>query len=398
MPFVKETVEMKREQFVQEVLAKKKSKSALCREYQISRPTGDLWIARYENGEGLSDKSKAPFHTANKTPEKTEEKIVNARLKEPALGAKKIRQMLINAGEKEIPSVSTVNAILHRNKLISKEASLAATPCKRFEKEVSNMMWQCDFKGNYECGDGNRCHPLSIVDDHSRFCISADAKANEQYEGTAESFLAAFEMHGLPDVLLCDNGNPWGASQSGGVTKFEVWLMELGVLTIHIRPKHPQTQGKVERFNGSFKAERLKFRMPDNLADADIQRQEYRNFYNNERPHHALNLDVPAKHYEPSKRPFTSKIDDWDYGEGYETRIIKKTGYLTYGGQGYFLGEAYRQKTIAIKPSSVDGYLNLYFRQFKIGSINLHENSISSRKIYLIDNDPRSVVEDFRKS
>lgn len=193
----------------------------------------------------------------------------------------------------------------------------------------------------------------------------------------------------MPDILLCDNGNPWGASQSSGTTKFEVWLAELGILTIHIRARHPQTQGKVERFNGAFKQERLNFYLPLDLSDADRQRQEYRNFYNNDRPHHALNLDTPAQHYKRSDKNFKEKIETWVYEKDYETRIIKNSGYLTYGGKGYFLSEAWGGKTLGIKPSSVDGFINLFYRQFKVGRVNLKENTVVSRKIRLIENDPR---------
>jgi transposase InsO family protein len=390
VPWEERTVEMNREEFVRRVLAGEKSKSALCREYRISRPTGEKWLKRNELGEGFKDRSKAPFHTPNKINVETEELIIAARKKEPAIGATKIRKMLSNKGKTDLPCISTVNAVLKRNNLITPEASQAATPYTRFEKEAPNIMWQADFKGHYAMRDGKRCHPLSIIDDHSRFCLCADAKPNEKREGVEESFRRIFKEYGMPEILLCDNGNPWGTSQSTGYTLFELWLMELGILTVHIRPRHPQTQGKTEKFNRSFKDERLKFYVPSDLQDADRQRTEYRSFYNNERPHFALDLDVPASHYQPSKREFPIKIKDWEYGSEYETRKIKSTGFLTYGGQGYFLSEAFGGKMIAIKPSSKEGFLNIYYRQFRIARIDLKERSVVSRRSYLIEGDPRS--------
>lgn len=395
MPWKEKTVEMNREEFVRRVLAKEKSKSALCREYGISRPTGDKWIKRYKAGEGVKSRSRAPFHTANRIDEEMEELIVAARKKEPGIGAAKIHRILSNAGHEGLPSISTVNAVFKRNNLITKEASLAATPNKRFEKEAPNIMWQVDFKGSYLMRNGQRCHALSLIDDHSRFCLCADAKANEQLEGVVESFKKVFKEYGLPQILLCDNGNPWGASQSGAYTKFEVWLMDQGVLTIHIRPRHPQTQGKNERFNGSYNQERLNFYIPDDLADADCQRIEFRGFYNNVRPHHALGMDVPAQHYEPSERKYTEEPKEWQYGSEYKLRKIKSSGYLTYEGHGYFLSEAFAGRTIAVKPSSTEGFLNLYYRQFRIGRINLNEQTVVSRKCYLIEGDPRVQGHDF---
>lgn len=390
MPWEVRTVKMNREEFVRRVLAQEKSKSALCREYGISRPTGDKWLKRNELGEGFEDRSKIPFHTPNKINVETEELIIKARKKEPAIGATKIRRMLSNIGATGLPCISTVNAVLKRNHLITLEASQAATPYTRFEKESPNIMWQADFKGHYAMRNGQRCHPLSIIDDHSRFCLCADAKTDEKRDGVVASFRKIFKKYGMPEILLCDNGNPWGKSQSAGYTQFEIWLMELGILTIHIRPYHPQTQGKTERFNRSFKDERLKYYVPIDMQDADRQRTEYRDFYNNERPHFALDLDVPAQHYKPSERIFTEKIKDWDYGSEYELRKIKSTGFVTYGSQGYFLSESFGGKTIAIKPSSKDGLLNVFYRQFRIARIDLKERTVISRRIYLIEGDPRS--------
>lgn len=390
MPWEERTVENNRAEFVKRMLAGEKSKSALCREYGISRPTGDKWVKRFQSNEGFQDRSRAPFHTPNKIDSDIETFIVEARKKEPAIGATKIQRMLSNKKHIELPCISTVNAVLKRNKLITREASLAATPCKRFEKEEPNILWQADFKGHYGMGNGKRCHPLSVIDDHSRFCLCADAKPNEQREGVEESFRRVFREYGMPQILLCDNGNPWGTSQSTGYTLFETWLMDLGILTVHIRPLHPQTQGKIERFNRSFKDERLKFYMPHDLADADRQRAEYRQFYNNERPHHALKLDVPAQRYNPSDRAFIEEPKAWEYGPEHEVRRVKRTGFLTYDGQGYFLSEAFGGRTIALKPSSKDGFLNLYYRQFRIGRIDLRERTVVSRRCYLIEGDPRS--------
>lgn len=390
MPWKERTVTMNREEFIKRVLAKEKSKSALCREYGISRPTGDKWIKRYENGEGLQERSRAPFHTPNKLDSETEELIVNARKKEPAIGAMKIHRMLSNEGHLNLPCASTVNAVFKRNGLITREASLAATPCIRFEKEAPNVMWQTDFKGDYAMGNGKRCHPLSVIDDRSRFCLCADAKTDEKREGVEESFKNMMREYGKPEILLCDNGNPWGTSQSAGYTKFEVWLMEHGILTIHIRPWHPQTQGKDERFNRSFKDERLKFYIPKDMEDAARQRSEYRDFYNNHRPHHALNLDVPAKHYRPSERLYNEKTEEWEYGSEYKLCKVKGNGYITYDRHGYFFSEAFKEKTIALKASSKDGIVNIYFRKFRVGRIDLKERAIVSRKSYLIEGDPRT--------
>lgn len=384
------TMEQNREEFVKRVLLHEKPKIELCREYGISRPTGDKWIKRFNKSGDLSNQSRRPFHTVNKISIEAEERIVAARRLEPAIGAMKMRRMLTNGGWESPPSVSTINAVLKRNNLITQEASENAQPYVSFVKDKPNDMWQVDFKGDFLLRNKTRCHPLSIIDDHSRYCLNGDAKANEQFPGVQESLLKTFIEYGLPDSLLCDNGSPWGSSQTTSITLFEVWLMELGILTLHIHPKHPQTQGKVERFNGSYKKERLNFYVPDDLRDAQMCRLEYRDFYNNHRPHHALNLDCPAQHYAPSLRKLMEKISPWEYELGAELRQVKSTGYISYGGQGFYLSEGLGDKTVAIFPSGEDGVMNIVFRQFRVARLNLREHAIISRRVYLLRNDPRS--------
>jgi transposase InsO family protein len=326
---------------------------------------------------------------ANRISKEKEELIVNYRKQYPAIGAIKIKRMLENSGENDIPCSSTINEIFKRNGLITKEASQKSTPYKRFEKEKPNEMWQADFKGNFGMKDGNRCHPLNIIDDCSRFNLCSDALKHESYEPVRKSITRLFKLYGMPEIFLCDNGNPWGTSQSTGYTHFEVWLMELGILPIHGRIRHPQTQGKEESFNRSMTRELLKRVEIVNIADAQIKFDEYRKFYNEIRPHHALNLETPAKIYRQSDRIYNSKIEAFEYPVGYEIRKIKSSGYLTYRGQGYFLSESFGNKEIAIRESSIKNNITLFFRQFKIGRIDVDKRSFSMKKIYLAENDPR---------
>lgn len=380
MPWKGQAMEEQRLDFVRRALTEEKSKKSLCLEYGISRPTGDKWIKRFLCGESLNDKSKAPFHTPNKTSAAIEEAVVLLRLKHPAIGAKKLKRMLENQG-KPAPAYSTINAILHRNGLITKEATQAATPYKRFEKESPNDMWQADFKGHFAMQNSERCHPLTVLDDHSRYCLCIDAKQDERYAGTKESFLRMFENYGLPKTLLCDNGNPWGTSQSSGYTKFEVWLMNLGILTIHGRIRHPQTQGKEERFNGTLKKELLKHRRLEDFSHAQQQFDEFRHFYNHQRPHHALNLETPSSRYTSSKRKLPKTIEKWEYNQDFTVRKIKTSGYINFNGQGYFISEAFAGKTVGIiEAKEQSNIFMVCYRQFCVAKINVDERVTDSRK------------------
>ncbi len=389
MPWKEKSVEQMREEFVKRVLSKEKSKSELCREYGISRPTGDKWIKRFLQEDDLSDKSRAPFKTANKTSVEMEHFIVDYRKKYPAIGAVKIHRMLQDEGYVNIPCSSTINEIFKRNGLITREASLAATPYKRFQKAYPNEMWQADFKGDFLLQNKQRCFPLNILDDCTRFNLCCRPLPNVRFATVKPVMEDIFYEFGLPFSFLCDNGHPWGSSQGLGYSMFEVWFMDLGILTLHGRILHPQTQGKEESFNGSMKRELLKYTKIDDFTDAERKFNEYRDFFNNKRPHHSLNLDTPSKHYIKSNTEYSTKIRKWEYPENCTPHKVKSTGYFSYKGRSYYLSEAFAGKEIAIRESSTNGCINLYYRQFIIGKLNLDKRAYEFKRAYLITGDPR---------
>lgn len=392
MAWEERTVEKMREEFARRVLAQEQTKAALCREYGISRPTGDKWLERFRDGESMSDRSRAPLTTPGRISAELEAEIVRIRRLHPALGAVKLRQIMLNAGYTDLPCARTFNNVFARHGLIEKEASQAATPYQRFEKCAPNEMWQADFKGHFRMEDGYRCHPLNIIDDCSRFNLCIEALTQETFQAVKPVLERIFKEYGLPFSFLCDNGNPWGTSQSLGYSRLEVWLMELGILTLHGRPLHPQTQGKEERFNRSFTRECLKGKSFADQAHAQSCFDEYRTFYNEVRPHFALELGVPSSRYEPSSRQMPDVISDWEYGPEYQLCKVKETGYFNYKGQGFYLSEAFAGKTIAVRESHLPGQITLIFRQFKIGRIDLDDRVYTLRKAYLLEGDPRANV------
>lgn len=390
MPWEEKGLAQMREEFVARVQSGEKSKAALCREYGITRRTGDKWLARFRSGESLEDRSRSPFHTPNKTDVDIERRIVEYRREHPGIGASKIHCILQRDEHITVPSVKTVNNILKRNGLILPEDSRAATPHQRYEKDYPNEMWQADYKGDFLMEDRNRCHPLNIIDDCTRFNICCKAMSTETFEEIKPVMIALFREYGMPFSLLCDNGNPWGTAQSTGYTRFEVWLMELGILTLHGRALHPQTQGKDESFNRSMTKELLRYRKFADMEDAEESFRRYRDFYNNERPHMAINMEVPAARYSPSERAYPETIGAWEYPNGCELRRVRSSGYFNLCGNGYFLSEAFGEKEIAVSRSQEDKCYDLYFRQFHIGRINTEKRVFTFKRAYLIEEDPRT--------
>lgn len=380
MPWECKTLEHIRKEFVAKAIMKNDSLSSLCREYGISRPTAYKWIERYKNGDSLSDKSHEPFSKPFKTSPHQEELILVTRMNHPTWGARKLHRFLQNKGYENLPAVSTISDILKRNGFISKEASKAHTPYKRFEKEAPNMLWQMDFKGHFGMLNNERCHPLTVLDDHSRFSLCIDAKDNERWKSTKASIVRLFHEFGMPDAILCDNGKPWGDS-ANGYSLFDLWMMQLGVLPIHGKPLHPQTQGKEERFHRTLKADLLSKVPISDLIHAQKEFDSFRYCYNNERPHEALNLDVPAKHYRASKKKYTALAPEPEYDTGRILRKVNCKGYISINQHRYYLSETFIGKYLELVEESND-MVSLHYGNFQIAKIDMDEQLFVSRRIY----------------
>ena len=380
MPWKDKTVDELRREFV-EAAKSCKNFSSLCREFEITRATGYKWLERYKNDETLSDRSRRPNITANKTPREIENQIIKARAIHPGWGAKKIKVSLENIGI-EMPCIKTVNNILNRYGCISKEESLKHKAFTRFEKERCNEMWQTDFKGEFKMQDGNYCFPLDIFDDHSRFVIRI--KPSESTSNLVlPTFKEAFYEYGMPDSVLSDNGAQFAGFRQG-YTQFEKWLMNHDVLPIHGRIKHPQTQGKIERFHRAMNQELLKHYIPKDIADAERVLNDWRNCYNNERPHEALGMRRPSDIYVPSTRTYSDRVDKYEYSGQYHVIKVNNWGYVRFGGRQIYLSETMIDEHIEFRPNHNRDTFIACYRNFAIGEFDVHTGKLLHRKIWRI--------------
>lgn len=378
MPWKEKTVEELRKEFCEEA-KRTKNFSSLCREFDITRKTGYKWLERYKQNETLSNKSHRPETVANKTDVNVEEKILLVRKENPEWGGKTIRKYLENQGILGLPCVKTCDNILKRHGLVCKERSLAATAYKRFEKDRCNEMWQTDFKGQFTMEDGNKCFPLTILDDHSRFSIKIAPKLNTL--GVMDSFREAFLDYGMPDSVLSDNGGTFKGF-NGGYTTFERWLMEHDILPIHGRIKHPQTQGKIERFHKTMKNECLKHSKIADIHSANEVLQEWRNKYNYLRPHHAINLKCPGTVYVKSNQVYTDKIPSYEYGGEYHVLKVNSWGYVRFNGFQVYLSETMIHQFIEFRPNPHGETFYAYFRNFRIAEFDSFDGKLLNRSIF----------------
>lgn len=378
MPWKEKTVEDLRKEF-SEAAESCTNFSSLCREFGITRATGYKWVKRFENNEDLSNRSKRPIITPSKTSEEIENKIIETRNKYPGWGARKIKRTLENEGTM-LPCEKTVNNILKRYGCISKEESLKRKPYTRFEKERCNEMWQTDFKGEFKMQNGSYCFPLDIIDDHSRYILKL--KASERMSNLVLSvFREAFYEYGMPDSVLSDNG-PQFSGLRKGYTQLEKWLMNHDVSPIHGRFKHPQTQGKIERFHKSMKDEVLKFYTPKDIQDAEHVLSEWRDCYNNKRPHEALGLMCPADVYVPSQREYCDTVEKYEHGGNYHVIKVNSWGYVRFNRWQSFLSETMIGEYIEFRPGANGDTFIACYRNFAIAEFDANTGELLNRRIH----------------
>ena len=343
----------------------------LCRRFAVSRKTGYKWLARYQAGgaAALADRSRKPRRSPQQIAPGLAAAVMALR-QETMWGSRKLRRRLQDLGHASVPAASTCTAILRRADLLHRDRPRG--PLQRFERSQPNELWQMDHKGDFATQSGQRCHALTVLDDHSRFNLVLDAAGNQRTLTVQTALTAAFERYGLPEAILCDNGGAWGNLANGaGHTPLTVWLLRLGVHVRHGRPYHPQTQGKEERFHRTLKDELLSRHTWRDLAHCATHFQRFRQRYNHERPHDSLHGDTPAVHYRPSVRSMPTHLPPLTYGE-MEVRIVRAKGVITFANQTWAIGEAFAALPIGLRPSpQADGHWDVYFGCFKLGRIDL---------------------------
>ena len=380
--------------FIHLAQSKELSFSEVCRRFDISRKTGYKWLKRAEgllkhtdssepDLSCLQDRSRRPHRSPQQTSPAIVDKILAVRDKHPTWSGRKIKRYLINHGAtpEQLPAHSTITEILKRAGRIEPKQSNCGAKIIRFERSEPNELWQMDYKGHFPMNCGSRCHPLTVLDDCSRFLIDLHASDNERSEPTQQILINAFRRHGLPDAILCDNGPPWG-SHGGEYSALEVWLMRLGIRVLHGRPYHPQTQGKAERFHQTLKYDLLKRHQWLNLAHSQQRFDQFRYTYNHDRPHESIDMRVPAQCYRPSKRSYHENMTTLEYDEAEILRVVKRKGEITFKALNFYIGQAFYGATICLKETKHPLRYHVYLGALPIGYIRLDQEPNKPRHNY----------------
>jgi transposase InsO family protein len=349
--------------------------SELCRRFGVSRSNGYKWRGRYraEGPAGLSERSRRPHHSPSRTTGELEAEVLAVRRAHPAWGGRKIRKVLERGGL-EAPSASTITDILRRAGMLTGPDAGRSRAWRRFEHAAPNDLWQMDFKGHFALADG-RCHPLTVIDDHSRYALEIGACSNEQTATVQMRLTEVFRRYGLPWRILTDNGPPWGTS--GGAqrhTPLTVWLLDLGVTVSHGRPLHPQTQGKDERFHRTLAAEVLDGRSFRSIGEAQGAFDAWREVYNTHRPHEAIGMATPSERYDVSLRPMPAAIAPPEYEPTAHVRKVDAAAWIGFKGRRLKCPRPFVGRRVALRATETDGLFDLCYRSHVLAQVDLRQN------------------------
>lgn len=368
MPWKTESVMDQRVEFVLRAAQGEETIAELCRDYGISRPTGYLWLSRYEavgSVTGLAEHSRRPLHSPRRTGEEIEAAVLALR-DEKGWGGPKLAKVLERQGLKVAPA--TAQRILKRAGRVVKPKVEKTTV--RFQREQCNELAQMDFKGEYTLASGKKCYPLTFLDDCSRYLHGLWPLPSTGGDGVKESLEGQFREYGVPKSILMDHGTPWfGTTNQHGLTWVAVWLIKQGVVLRYSGVGHPQTQGKVERLHRTLKARTRHRGEPKTMSEWRRWAPYFRYEYNHERPHEALGMKTPAEVYQAvNLRPYQKKPREWEYSGGIVKRLTTQ-GMLYYQQQTYFVSEALAAERVRV--DELDGKLLVTFRHMTVREIEV---------------------------
>ena len=375
MPWEETSVMDQKMLFVSECLRGEEAMTVLCERYGISRQTGYVLKRRYvsEGPTGLAERSRAPHRHAHATSAAAVARLIELRKRKPHWGPKKLLRVLADEGLGDgLPARSTACEILRREGLsqprrrrrrpLTMEAPFAAVA-------APNDAWCIDFKGWFRTGDGVRCDPLTVTDAFSRYLLSV--RIIEPVTAAVEAEMdRLFKQHGLPAAIRSDNGSPFAAAGAGGLTRLSARWARMGINLERIWPGQPQQNGRHERMHGTLKPEACE----PPCANAALQQHRFdvfRDEFNHERPHEALDQDRPASFYQPSSRSFSEPLGDPLYSPDEQLRRVRSSGEIKWNGALLFLSEVIVGQTVAIKQRS-DGHWLVRYANVPLGIIDQH--------------------------
>lgn len=374
MPWKAITQVQARVRFIEDWLAGSyESVAVLCRAHGVSRKTGYKWLERFKGGgrPALNDQPTRWRNHPHTTAPEVVEMVVGARKRHPTWGPRKLQASLLGRGYKS-PASSTIGAILTREGCIvpKKRKERTGEYCDGLAaQDAPNAVWAADFKGWFKLLTGAKCYPLTVSDGYSRYLLRCDALAHPDEEACRVAFDALFKENGLPQVLRTDNGTPF--SGRFGISSLSIWWVKLGITPERIQRGKPTQNGRHERIHRTLKADAIRTGVAHRMYLQQRVFDRFRNEYNTERPHEALNYRVPASLYETSPRSYPVKLRSPEYACDGDVYVVRADGSIHIPGRKLFLSPILRGEPVCVEHCEPDRMVVRY-GPLKLGTIAAH--------------------------
>ena len=343
----------------------------LCREFGISRKTGNKFKERFERlGQvGLEDQSRAPHVIPHKTPAEMMAVIVAERRRHPTWGPRKLKEILEQRLQRRLPSHSAIGEALSRAGLVvprSRRKKHVPTLTNLREVTEPNQVWCIDYKGQFRLGDRSYCYPLTMTDQYSRFVLACEGMAAISDDAAREICEEVFGQWGLPSAIRSDNGSPFSSTGLAGLTKLSAYWLRLGIGLERIRPSHPEENGRHERMHRTLKAETTR-PARTNLLQQQERFDEWCREFNYDRPHEALRMKRPVELFSPSTRQLPSPLSEPSYPTHDDVVRVNPSGQIYIAGSGTFhLTPALAGQYVGIR-EEMDGRWLVTFTSLDLG-------------------------------
>jgi transposase InsO family protein len=379
MPWKGVTVSEQRQRFLEDHQLNYYSISELAERFGISRRTAHKWIARFERHglAGYREQSRRPLSCPWQTAPAIVEELVRQRQAHPHWGPRKLLNLMHQRHRDwHLPAASTAALILARRGLVrSRRRTRRAHPgCPKTVPQGPNDIWAADYKGQFRLKNGQYCFPLTISDLASRYLLGVDAHPAISRERTQRHFGRLFEAYGLPNRIRTDNGVPFASNALARLSQLSVWFIKLGIYPELIEPGKPQQNGVHERMHRTLKQEST---VPpgSSLRGQQGRFDQFRQEFNEQRPHEALGMKRPAQVYRPSARAMPKRVETYDYPGHYLVRRVSRAGTIRVQRRQVFVSNTLQEDYVGLEEVD-EGVYDLYFCFYQIGRYDLRANKI----------------------
>ncbi|OGO17823.1 MAG: hypothetical protein A2Z14_07145 [Chloroflexi bacterium RBG_16_48_8] len=379
MPWKGVTVMEQRRRFLDDYQLNYYCITELAERFCISRKTAHKWINRFkQNGHsGFHELSRRPRIRPWQTDKAIVEELMDLRKAHPKWGPNKLLDIMQRRDpERKLPAISTAALILKRNELVRprRRYRRAHPGCPKSIPAGANDIWAADYKGQFRLTNGKYCFPLTVSDLSTRYLLGIDAHPAISLEKTFAYFRELFRAYGLPNRIRTDNGVPFASNALARLSQLSVWFIKLGIYPELIEPGKPQQNGVHERMHRTLKEEAT---IPPGSSLRVQQKKfdEFREEFNQVRPHEAIGMKRPGEIYQASERTLPKRIEYYNYPSHFLVRRVSRGGTIRVFHNQIFVSNTLQEDYVGLEEVA-DGVYDMYFCFYQIGRYDLQTNKI----------------------